>query len=209
MDAKNGGPDGQNRIPEKGLRPVWRKAFLAALRETGIVRDAYEAADVSRTTAYEHRQADDTFRAEWDSALEEAADLLEREAVRRARIGVKKPVIYQGQLCGVWVDGGGNVVPEGTSGARHVPLSVTEYSDALLIFLLKGVRPGKYKDRANTVVVTEGNRGNVHVYIPDNGRGEGVVGDGDDAPRGGGRADAGRPGDSAVRGEPPAPDAQG
>lgn len=137
---------GHNSTQEKGLSPVWHKAFLSALRETGIVRDACEAAGIHRTTAYASRNVDPEFGREWDEAIQEAADLLEREAVRRARLGVRKPVIYQGQLCGAWMDAEGNVVPEGTPGSRLVPLSVTEYSDTLLIFLLKGVRPEKYRE---------------------------------------------------------------
>lgn len=137
---------GHNRTPEKGLTRLWQPAFLAALRENGVVRDACEAAEVPRSTAYAARNADPDFAALWDEAVQDAADLLEREAVRRARVGVRKPVIYQGQLCGTWVDAAGNVVPEGTPGSRMIPLSVTEYSDALLIFLLKGARPDKYRD---------------------------------------------------------------
>jgi hypothetical protein len=138
---------GQNVTPEsREIALPWQPAFLSALREVGVVRDACEAAGVSRTTAYRQRNEDPEFAREWDESIQDAADLLEREAVRRARVGVKKPVIYQGKLCGVWVDGDGNAVAEGTPGARMIPLSVTEYSDTLLMFLLKGIRPEKYKD---------------------------------------------------------------
>lgn len=125
---------------------MWEPAFLAALAETGVVRDACEAAGIGRRTAYHLRERDPEFAAKWDEALEDAADLLETEAVRRARHGVKKPVVYKGQLCGTWVDRDGNVVDQTAPGARMVPLAVTEYSDTLLIFLLKGIRPGKYRE---------------------------------------------------------------
>lgn len=132
--------------PVKALAPVWHGAFIAALRETGVVRTACEAVGISRTSAYNVRNADAEFAAKWDEAIQDAADLLEVEALRRARHGVKKPVIYKGQLCGMWVDEGGNVVAEQTPGSTLVPLSVTEYSDTLLIFLLKGIRPEKYRE---------------------------------------------------------------
>ena len=48
-----------------------------------------------RRTAYYHRNADTTFAAAWDSACDEAADILEAEARRRAVEGTLRPV-YQG-----------------------------------------------------------------------------------------------------------------
>ena len=60
--------------------------------------------------------------------MEQAADVLEREAWRRASEGVKQPVFYQGEVCG----------------------HVRKYSDVLLIFLLKGARPDKYREQLAT-----------------------------------------------------------
>jgi hypothetical protein len=76
-------------------------------------------------TAYDWRDEDEEFKADWDKALEIAADLLEEEAVRRAHDGVKKPVFQGGKRVGY----------------------VQEYSDTLLIFLLKGTKPKKFGDR--------------------------------------------------------------
>jgi hypothetical protein len=138
--------------PKKGeLRPFWRDAFLAALRETGVVRDAAEAAGVDRSTPYKAREVDDDFRREWDEAMADASDLLIREAVRRARVGVHEPVIHQGRPCGVWVNREGEIVSAGTPDARLIPYTVTRYSDTLLIFLLKGQRP-EYRDTARVQV---------------------------------------------------------
>lgn len=166
---------GHDRTPEKALARPWRAAFLAALRETGTVRDACEAAGIGRQTAYDLRAADPTLAREWDEALQDSADLLEREAVRRARVGVREPVIHQGRPCGVWVDAEGQIVAEGTPGARLGPLSVTRYSDLLLIFLLKGARPAKFRDTPpkDTTPAAGETRDPVTVYIPDNGRGDG------------------------------------
>ena len=83
--------------------------FLRALVATGTVTTAAEAAGVHRRTAYKWREADEEFAALWDEALEDAADKLEAEAIRRA---------YKG-------------------------------SDTLLIFLLKGLKPERYKERAS------------------------------------------------------------
>jgi len=86
------------------------------------VKAASKAAKVSRTTAYRHRDAVQTFRKAWDEALEEACDGMELEAHRRAVKGVRKPVYQQTKLAGY----------------------VREHSDGLLMFLLKAHRPEKF-----------------------------------------------------------------
>jgi len=131
----------QDSTTAQAIRPLWIPAFLAALRETGIVRDACEAANIDRTTPYVTRKHDPAFAEAWDAAILDASDLLIREATRRARVGVREPVIYQGKLQGVWVNEDGDVVTAETPNARLVPLSVTKYSDPLLMFLIKGIRP--------------------------------------------------------------------
>lgn len=114
-----------NRTPKK------RAAFLSELAERGNVTDAARAAGIPRRSAYEWRGADPDFAAAWDAALDEAADTMEREAWRRAIEGVEKPVF--GSL-------------GGKSGSGEIG-RVQEYSDTLLIFLLKGARPEKYRER--------------------------------------------------------------
>jgi hypothetical protein len=64
-------------------------------------------------------------------------------------------VIHRGQVASAWVDGDGNYVPEGSAqAARRVPLTIREYSDTLLIFLLKAARPEKYRERRHSSVET-------------------------------------------------------
>ena len=94
----------------------WHAPFLEALRQTGNVSLAAKRAGIERKTAYRHRARSKRFAEEWDEALEEAVDLLEEEARRRAIEGVVGP-----------------------GGERR-------YSDTLLIFLLKAHRPKKYRD---------------------------------------------------------------
>ena len=64
-------------------RPAMAR-FLKRLRNTGNVRLSCEAADVPRSTVYRWRDKWTTFADEWDEALEDACDLLEEEAWRRA-----------------------------------------------------------------------------------------------------------------------------
>lgn len=104
--------------------PKRRARFLEVLSEIGNVRDACEAIGLSREAAYYVRNRDADFKAAWEAAIEKAADKLEKEAWRRAHDGVPEPVFHKGQVCG----------------------AVKKYSDVLLIFLLKGIRPQKYRD---------------------------------------------------------------
>ena len=49
--------------------PLWRQAFLRALRRLGNVRAAAFEAGVDPGTAYDHRAKDAGFRTKWDGAL--------------------------------------------------------------------------------------------------------------------------------------------
>lgn len=116
--------DSDTNSPVK-MRPLkWQKAFLAALAETGIVLHAAAAAGIQRNTAYNRRLNDPDFAAAWDEAIEDAADRLEQEARRRAYEGTDEPVFYRGEQCG----------------------AIRRYSDRLLEFLLKGMRPHKFRE---------------------------------------------------------------
>jgi hypothetical protein len=127
-------------------RRRWEKKFLAELRRTGNHSAAARVAKIDRTVPYKVRQEDPEFAAAYDDAMEEACDGLELEARRRAHDGIDEPVIYRGQLCGSWVNEAGEVVAEGTPGARLVPLTVKKYSDSLLLALLKAHRPQRFRD---------------------------------------------------------------
>jgi len=102
------------------------RAFLVAFRATGNVRLACKAASVGRSSHYRWLDKDSEYRAAFDLAKQDAADILEAEAFRRAVEGVEEPV--------GWYKG----VPGGT---------VRRYSDVLLMFLLKALRPEKYRER--------------------------------------------------------------
>lgn len=102
-----------------------RDAFLTELAKTANVSEAAARADMSRSAVYAWRREDAEFAAEWDDAVDQAADRMEREALRRAVEGVDEPVYYQGEEVG----------------------AVRKYSDTLLIFLLKAARPEKYRER--------------------------------------------------------------
>ncbi len=105
-----------------------QRGFLAAFRETGNVRLACKAAGVGRSSHYRWLEKDPAYREAFDQAKEDATDVLEAEAHRRAVEGVEEQVgWYRG------VAGG----------------TVRRYSDVLLIFLLKSLRPERYRERVD------------------------------------------------------------
>ena len=111
-----------------------KAVFLAAYAEIGTITHAAMRAQVDRTTIYRWRDSDPVFAAALDEADLMAAERLEQEARRRAVEGVEKPVWHKGQMVG----------------------SVREYSDTLLIFLLKGALPDKYRERVSSEISGQG-----------------------------------------------------
>lgn len=120
-----------NSTPKKVLtrNRDWKKKFLEALKNTANVRAACYAAGIDRVTAYTYRKKDEKFAKEWETSLDEAVDLLEASAWQRAKSGITREHshFYKGNLVGKDV--------------------IQEYSDTLLIFLLKAHRPEKYRER--------------------------------------------------------------
>lgn len=112
----------------------WKPVFLEHLRQTANVSRSAKEAGVARQVAYRERGNSDAFREAWDDAIEEGLDYLEEEARRRAYEGTLKPVFYQGDEVGY----------------------VREFSDTLMIFLLKGRRPEVYGDRVKQEITGSG-----------------------------------------------------
>lgn len=88
------------------------------------------AAHIDRSVCYDYYAKNKRFAKAWDDAVEVAGSLLEAEARRRARNGVDEPVFYLGNECGL----------------------IRKYSDSLLMFLLKGIYPKKYRENYNVAL---------------------------------------------------------
>lgn len=162
--------DPQEPTAEKAW-PLWAKAFLKAFATTGNVTRAALAAKCDRSIVYDLRRTDESFATAFDSAKEEAADRLEQEAHRRAVEGVRRPILHQGKPVWVWLDKNGDVVAPNTKGAKRTVLTEHDYSDTLLIFLLNGARPEKYRKRLeHTGAEGAPLAPPVVLYLPDNGR---------------------------------------
>lgn len=120
-------PTARGRSPFDEIRHPKKRAFLHAFSRLGNKAKAASLVGIDRTTIYTAQWCHDPqFQAGLRIATEMAAEILEEEAHRRAVEGVERPV--------GWFKGR----PGGY---------VREYSDVLLMFLLKGARPDKYKDR--------------------------------------------------------------
>lgn len=132
---------------KRDLPSLKKAAFLAAYAKTGNITAAAKVAKVNRGQHYDWLLDPDYERA-FASAHQEAAELLELEARRRAMEGVHEPVIYQGALQYEAVrdkTGAPKLDPE-TGEALLRPLTIRRYSDTLLIFLLKGAKPETYRE---------------------------------------------------------------
>jgi hypothetical protein len=111
-------------------------AFLAAFATTASVTKAAEAAGIDRCLHYRWLSEDPAYRERFTETRLQAGEALEDQAVLRAHEGVLKPVFFKGRPTG----------------------AVREYSDALLMKLLDGFLPEKYKRRSG-VEVTGANGG--------------------------------------------------
>lgn len=107
-----------------------RKRFIDSIRENGNISAACRIIKMSRTGVYDARESDPSFADEWDEAVSEYVDSLEQEADRRAYLGVDKPVFYKGDQIA----------------------TTKEYSDTLMMFRLKALRPYVYRERQDLTV---------------------------------------------------------
>lgn len=97
----------------------WEDKFIEALSENGgNVTRAAATANISRQAAYDRYHANDVFRSRWEIAQWEGVDVALAEVHRRGVEGVERPVFQGGEQVG----------------------TVREYSDSLLMFLVKGRR---------------------------------------------------------------------
>jgi hypothetical protein len=110
----------------------WKQRFLTALMEHGNVGLACMRAGIHRQTAYQARALHPEFARAWAEAKAHAVDRLEAEAYRRAVIGVERKKLLGKRI-----------------------ITVREYSDQLLMFLLKGERPEKFRDQYPEAALTE------------------------------------------------------
>ena len=110
---------------DKRTKKQQQSDFLAVFAEVVSVLRACKKTKVARSSIYDWLKKEPAFKAQFDEACELALAALEDEAVRRAFEGTNKPVYQSGKKVG----------------------TIREYSDTLMIFILKARAPEKYKER--------------------------------------------------------------
>lgn len=101
-----------------------RKKFLDSYSKMGNITVACEAAGIERSTHYAVWMNDPKYAVKFEEAKQEAGDRIEAEIFRRGHDGINKAIYYQGETIDV----------------------VKEYSDVLLIFFAKAIRPDKFRE---------------------------------------------------------------
>lgn len=117
------------------IRHPKKRAFLAAYAQCGNITHAAEIVGIDRDNHYIWMK-NATYAEVFKAAGEQAADALEKEARRRAIEGVER------------LKFGRNGKPL-RDPATKKPYVEREFSDTLLIFLLKGIRPEKYRENVH------------------------------------------------------------
>jgi|GEM_PF-1247603 len=103
-----------------------QRAFLVGYVQSLGIRSAARLSGVSRQSHYEWLRDDPLYREHFEHAKRMLADSAEEEVCRRAYRGYDTPVIYRGRITGYY----------------------KSYSDALAMFMLKGLKPAVYRDNA-------------------------------------------------------------
>src|ERR1051326_3014907 len=116
-----------------------QRRFLRAYSSCGQVAEAARCAGINPDTQYHWLKSDAAYVRRFREAQPGVAQLIVDEATRRAFDGIRTPVRYKGQP--VIVDG--------------KPLYKHQYSDTLLIFILKTLKP-ELKKRKRIKISLEG-----------------------------------------------------
>ena len=126
-DKPNGQPSG---LPKTAAQ--WDSFFELVVRYGGNISRACEIAKVTRVAVYARRDSNEEFAARLARCVEQGSDVMMDEARRRAFEGVTEKVYWQGD-----------------------PVDVKQtYSDALIQFMLRGLKPDVFKDRTENVNLT-------------------------------------------------------
>ena len=129
---------------------VRQKAFLSAYSVTGIISKAAKAADVARQKHYEWLRNPD-YATAFDTARDEAIEVLEATVRESATVGIEEPVIYQGQLCFEPLrnaDGSYKRTAGGEIRYSKKPLTIRKRNDVAAFFLLKALKPDVYREHS-------------------------------------------------------------
>lgn len=153
VDRQPDYPKGDYRCTGYDFTPARKNAFLEVIKREGLTSVACVEIGVHPNTVSRHRTDDHVFRDAMDEAFRQHGAALVQEAHRRAVAGVTKPV-YGSQ---------------GPGAGSGVVGFVTEYSDRLLLELLKKYDPDFKAPSAQVQVTTNvtGPQGDVGLKLED------------------------------------------
>jgi hypothetical protein len=134
MEQQPAPPENDNLTPKM-------QRFLAAYARCARINQAAETAKVAKQSHYNWLEESEAYRRTFARTQAMIGDLAEDACVERAIFGVAKPVLHQGQE--VRLNG--------------KPLYEREYSDQLLLALLRRLKPQEYRE--HTAVEVSGSLG--------------------------------------------------
>jgi len=112
-------------------RMIAKTVFLEEFSKQANVTTACSVAGIARSLVYLWLDQDSDFALSWNTAEQQANDVLRRAAYDRGVTGVSEPVVSMGKL-----------VRDETTGE---PLTVKKYSDVILLTLMRARMP-EYRD---------------------------------------------------------------
>jgi len=133
----------------------WIQPFLRSLERHGVVAAAAREVGIFSSKAYSKRKTDADFAAACDAAERDHGQLCEAELVRRA-MGYEEVVLHKGEFSPVWaedenggylLDADGKPVQRRNASGNRMWLTVTKFSDALLLAKVKATNPAYRTER--------------------------------------------------------------
>ena len=118
--------NGKRALPDRKLRTLQLQARFLAAYAVGFptAKSAAKKAKIARSSHIRWLVNDPKYAERFDLLRQERVEAFEAEAARRAVTGVTRHMTVAGES-----------------------VEIIEYSDALLMFILKAERPEKYRDR--------------------------------------------------------------
>lgn len=127
-----------NNLPAQRAK---KNAFLKLYGQVRTVYHACQKAKIERSALYRWLKSDSEFAEQVEQVRQGIADELEREVIRRGMEGFEEPLVCQGKIS-----------MEKDPVTREMrPVTIRRWSDNLLMFQLKKMRP-EYRDKIDQTV---------------------------------------------------------
>ena len=122
----DGNGKGKRALPDRKLRTLQLQAHFLRAYATGFptAKSAAKRAKVGRTSHIRWLATDSKYAERFNQLRADRVEEFEAEAARRAVTGVTRPMTVAGES-----------------------VEITDYSDTLLMFILKAEAPEKYRER--------------------------------------------------------------